>query len=214
MTADLDASVRHYNQLARDYDEATRLINGIRLKTIAALNLRPGDCVLDAGCGTGWCLRALRDAVGPQGQVIGFEPAEAMLEIARHRVREAGWTNVTLLHADAQSAQLPQAPNAVLFSYTHDLTQSPAALRNVLGQCAPSTRVAATSTKLYAPWFVPGNVWLKWRHRGYITDFTGFDAPWRLLISLLDEGNVDTGPLTQHYVATGRVNQEKLRSLD
>nr|MDT0526710.1 SAM-dependent methyltransferase [Streptomyces sp. DSM 41633] len=29
--------------------------------------LRPGDAVLDAGCGTGRALPALRAAVGPQG---------------------------------------------------------------------------------------------------------------------------------------------------
>lgn len=211
MTADLAASVRHYNELARDYDKATQLINGIRLRTIRALDLRPGDCVLDAGCGTGWCLAALRQAVGDSGQVIGFEPAEAMLDVARHRVLQAGWNNVLLLKADAQTVTLPAAPDAVLFSYTHDLTQSRPALAALLGQCRAGARVAATSTKLYAPWFVPGNLWLKWRHRGYITDFTGFDAPWQVLLSMLEDGRVETGPLTQHYIATGRVDPGRLR---
>jgi SAM-dependent methyltransferase len=211
--ADLNASVEHYNQLARDYDHATRLINSIRLRTIAALNLKAGECVLDAGCGTGWCLKPLVNAVGETGHVIGFEPAGAMLDVARNRVAEAGWKNITLLQADGLNARLTQAPHAVLFSYTHDLTQSRESLINILGQCQPGARVAATSTKLYAPWFAPGNWWLKWRHQGYITDFTGFDAPWRILLDLLDNPSVETGPLTQHYIATGRVNLDKLARL-
>ena len=207
LKADLQASLAHYNQLASEYDRSTRLINQIRLRAIAALNLAPGDTVVDAGCGTGFCLGPLRDAVGEHGTVIGFEPAEAMLAIAESRVQQAQWKNVKLLCADGLGATLPETPNAWLFSYTHDLIQSREALNQLFSQSADSAKVAATSTKLYAPWFWPGNAWLKWRHRGYITDFSGFDAPWANLLTYLSDANVRTGPLTQHYVATGRLNK-------
>ncbi|MFE9863896.1 class I SAM-dependent methyltransferase [Streptomyces sp. NPDC005506] len=49
---------------------------------VEALGLRPGDAVLDAGCGTGRALPALRDAVGPQGTVLGADLTAAMLQAA------------------------------------------------------------------------------------------------------------------------------------
>lgn len=210
MSANLQASLTHYNQLAQHYDQSTRLINHIRLKAVGSLNLCPGDTVVDAGCGTGFCLGPLREAVGEGGMVIGFEPSEAMLKIAESRVERSQWKNVILLLADGMSADLPTRPNSWLFSYTHDLIQSRAALDRLFSQSEDGARVSATSTKLYAPWFWPGNAWLKWRHRGYITDFSGFDAPWANLVTYLSGTHVKTGPLTQHYIATGLLDKSRL----
>ncbi|MEU2440325.1 class I SAM-dependent methyltransferase [Streptomyces rubradiris] len=56
---------------------------------VAALGLREGDRVLDAGCGTGRALPPLRAAVGPSGVVVGADLTPAMLQAAvragRHR---------------------------------------------------------------------------------------------------------------------------------
>jgi ubiquinone/menaquinone biosynthesis C-methylase UbiE len=49
---------------------------------VAAMGLREGDRVLDAGCGTGRALPPLRAAVGACGVVIGADLTPAMLEAA------------------------------------------------------------------------------------------------------------------------------------
>lgn len=49
---------------------------------VAELGLREGDRVLDAGCGTGRALTALRAAVGASGVVLGADLTPAMLAAA------------------------------------------------------------------------------------------------------------------------------------
>ena len=200
-SADLDLARTHYQALAASYDAATRRIDAIRNRAIAALELRPGDRVLDAACGTGWCIPQLATLVGSTGAVIGFDASGEMLEVARRR---AG-PNVRLIHADALEVELDAPVDAILFSYTHDMLQSPAVLDRLLAMARPGSRVVATSTKLYARWLFPANWYLRRSHRGYITDFDGFAAPWRLLAERLEDFSVSTGPLTQHYIARGRV---------
>ncbi|MGZ5034305.1 MAG: class I SAM-dependent methyltransferase [Usitatibacter sp.] len=202
--ADLDRSAAHYRGLAPRYDHFTRRINRIRNRAIEALGLEAGQTVLDAGCGTGWCVPRLAERVGPAGTVIGFDPSPDMLAVARERARPLR-TRVELARAAAEDFVLPRPVDAILFSYTHDVIRSRAALDNLLKQARPGARVAATSTKLYAPWLFPANLYLKYSHREYITNFEGFDAPWSLLATYLDDFSVDTAGWTQHYVATGRV---------
>ncbi|PKV89244.1 class I SAM-dependent methyltransferase [Streptomyces sp. TLI_146] len=55
---------------------------------VAELGLRPGDAVLDAGCGTGRALPRLRDAVGPGGTVLGLDLTPEMLEAAVRAERD------------------------------------------------------------------------------------------------------------------------------
>ena len=204
--ADLGRSVAHYRDLALRYDHRTRRINSIRERAMAALQLRPGETVLDAGCGTGWCLRQLADAVGRNGHAIGFDPSPEMLAIARElRVGGELAPRVELIEATAQEVRLPRPVDAILFSYTHDVMRSREALENLFAQARPGARVAATGTKLCARWLFPANWYLRLSHRAYITNFEGLDAPWSLLATMLDDFHVATGPFTPHYVATGRV---------
>ena len=203
MAANLARAVEHYRNLAPGYDHSTRRINRIRERTIEALRLAPGETVVDAGCGTGWCIPRLARAVGPGGRVVAFDPSPEMLAQAQSRVPTG--PGIELMRASAEEVRLGAVADAILFSYTHDLIRSPRALANLFAQARPGARVAATSTKLYAPWLFPANWYLRLTHRAYITNFEGFEAPWSLLSTLLDDFRVATSWGSQHYVATGRV---------
>lgn len=69
---------------------------------VGEFGLCPGDRVLDAGCGTGRALTALRAAVGPSGTVLGADVTPQMLTAAREAGRDA---EGALLLADV--ARLP-----------------------------------------------------------------------------------------------------------
>ncbi|MET9881707.1 methyltransferase domain-containing protein [Streptomyces sp. NPDC006430] len=75
---------------------------------VAEFGLRPGDRVLDAGCGTGRALPALRAAVGPTGTVLGADLTPQMLAAAQRSGRDA---EGTLLLADV--ARLPLRDRAL-----------------------------------------------------------------------------------------------------
>lgn len=67
------------------------------------LDVRPGDRVLDVGCGLGDTAVELARRVGPTGSVVGVDCCAAFLDIARADAEAAGATNVTFLEADAQT---------------------------------------------------------------------------------------------------------------
>ena len=200
--ADLDRSLAHYRALAATYDRKTRRIDAVRERAIEALALRPGETVLDAACGTGWCIPRLGARVGGTGRILAFDASDTMLTLARRR---AAPCPVDIFQATAAEVRLPAPADAVLLSYTHDMLRSPRALDNVLSQVKPGARVVATSTKLYATWLAPANWYLRWSHRDYITDFEGLEAPWSILATRLADFRLQTGPFTQHYLATGTV---------
>src|SRR5690606_36418324 len=60
----------------------------------AIANLKPGETVLDLGCGAGLdCFLAARQ-VGESGRVIGVDMTPEMLCRARENARKVGYTNV------------------------------------------------------------------------------------------------------------------------
>ena len=70
---------------------------GIRRKAVRRLQLKPGDSVLEIGCGTGRNLPFLREAVGPEGHIFGVDLSEGMLSKARQLCTRRKWENVTLI---------------------------------------------------------------------------------------------------------------------
>ncbi|MGH8688323.1 MAG: class I SAM-dependent methyltransferase [Burkholderiales bacterium] len=208
MRPDAARSVADYRPLAADYDRRTRRINQQRLRAVAAFALKPGDTVLDAGCGSGFCFAPVVAAIGASGRLLAFDPSPELLAIARARVAAAGWRNVEVREGRAETVRFEARADAVLFSYVHDVLQSEPALDNLLDQARAGARVAACGTRLWPWWGGPVNAWLRARHRGYITNPENFDRPWAKLAPRLEEFRVETRwPPGWRYLATGRLRR-------
>lgn len=113
-----------------------------RRASLDALNPRPGDTIIDLGCGNGLQTQELSRAVGPEGRVVALDPSPDMLASARHRC--AGRSNVTFVQATAQDTGLlrESADGAVslqVFEYLDDLDTPLAELHRVL---RPGGRIA------------------------------------------------------------------------
>jgi SAM-dependent methyltransferase len=68
---------------------------------LKALAARPGERVIDVGCGCGQTTLALADAVGAASLALGVDISEPMLEVARRR--GADRPQARFLNADAQT---------------------------------------------------------------------------------------------------------------
>ena len=104
-----------YEKGARFYDLAVWLyyVAGMRIglwrrEVVEALALRPGDTVVEIGCGTGLNLALLEQAIGSDGRIIGVDISEAMLDRAKSRMHDAGWHNVEFVCCAAADYRFPQ----------------------------------------------------------------------------------------------------------
>jgi demethylmenaquinone methyltransferase/2-methoxy-6-polyprenyl-1,4-benzoquinol methylase len=150
---DTDKIKHKYQRNARFYD---RLIapgtEKLRAEAIQKLALQRGDRVLDLGCGTGLSIPLLREAVGEHGVVYGIELSPDMIEIARRKAEDAGWSNVRLLQADAEGFELPEKVRGIVCFYTHDIMMSQTALPRALKFLEGGGRIVAAGGKLVRGW--------------------------------------------------------------
>jgi SAM-dependent methyltransferase len=195
---------RAYTEDAHLYEPRTRAFQSFRRAIVDALPLRPGDVVLDVGCGTGLCFPLLRERIGPRGCIVGIDASADMVALARERVAREGWRNVVVMRSPVADAQIPVTADAALFCAVHDVMRSPAALRNVADRLRPGGWIAAGGGKWAAPWMVALNVQVRALHAPYVADFEGFDRPWSHLTRLMSDVQLRDMALGTGYVATGR----------
>lgn len=200
-------AVEKYRRHAAGYDASAQRTMPLRRKVVGMLGLAPGEVVLDVACGTGLSIPLLRDAVGPAGRVVGVEVSPDMIRLARDRVAAAGWSNVTLLEAPMEEAVLDRQFDAVLFNYTHDVLQSPAALGRIFAFARPGARIAIAGIKHPAGWLFPLRLYRLVKARPYVTTFRGLDRPWRLLESYVADLRIEPVMLGTNYLACGTVRK-------
>lgn len=201
---DRDAALEQYRRRASVYDFELALFEPIRRLAIARLALRPGDVVLDVGCGTGLSLAMLRQGSGATGRIVGIEQSPEMIERARLLVKRRGWTGVSLTCSPAETARIRGKADAALFHFTHDILRRPEAIANVLRHLKPGARVVASGLKWATPWPMwPVNLAVLPAALHSVTALDGLDRPWALLQDQLGAMHVEAQMLGGAYVASG-----------
>src|SRR5262249_29857353 len=74
-------------------------------------------------CGTGLNFPLIQEMIGPDGRIVGVDLTDAMLARAQDRIDANGWSNISLVQADAADFEFPAKADAILSTYA--LTQVP-----------------------------------------------------------------------------------------
>jgi demethylmenaquinone methyltransferase/2-methoxy-6-polyprenyl-1,4-benzoquinol methylase len=202
-----------YRRRAGSYDWATQLyrlvgfpLERFRDRAVDALCLRPGDTVVEIGCGTGANFSRIVDRIGPSGRLIGVDLTDAMLERARARVKRAGWSNVELVQSDAGDVELPEGVDGILSTLA--LTLVPR-YEDVIARgaraVAPGGRWVIADLKEpegVPPWLL--QVGLRLAKPYGVTLELGQRHPWETLRRELPDTRVEELFFGVAYVATGR----------
>jgi SAM-dependent methyltransferase len=116
-----------------------------------ALDPKPGERVLDIGCGAGETSLDLAAAVAPDGSVLGADLSQLLLDLARSRAGDKGLP-VRFTAADAQTSDFGGTPFDAAFSrfgvmFFSDPT---AAFANIAAAIKPGGRLAFVCWRTFA----------------------------------------------------------------
>jgi demethylmenaquinone methyltransferase/2-methoxy-6-polyprenyl-1,4-benzoquinol methylase len=204
---------QRYNRLAKFFvlfEWLFWLPTGIRKKAVQQLELKPGDRVLEIGCGTGRNLALLREAVGADGRIYGVDLSEGMLEKAEVRRARHNWKNVTLVHSDAANFTAPAQVDGVLFSLSYaTLPHHREVLRLAWNQLRPGKYLVIMDAKvppgLLGKLLLPYGVWIMKRTvlgNPYI-------HPWDELLELTRDFEMREMLWGCYFICRGKKNRDK-----
>ena len=153
-----------YNFTANLYNLVGFREQAYRKLAVQQLGLQPGDTVVDLGCGTGLNFSLLEAAVGRTGKIIGVDLTNTMLQKARSRIAENGWTNIELIEQDMASFDFPESVQGVLSTFAYSLVAEHEALTQHLSETLPSgCRIVLLDLKepeRWPAWLVRLAVWV------------------------------------------------------
>ncbi|WP_026268522.1 class I SAM-dependent methyltransferase [Micromonospora sp. CNB394] len=152
-----NGTVEVFEQAATSYDRTgVSFFGPFGAELVRRAGIRPGEQVLDVGCGRGAVLFPAAQATGPTGQVTGIDLAPAMVALTAEDVTRAGLTHVDVRVGDAQQPGFPEGSfDAVLAGLVVFLLPDPGqALRAYARLLRPAGRLAVSTFAAQDPAFV------------------------------------------------------------
>jgi SAM-dependent methyltransferase len=95
---------------AGSWPKREQLTDGVSPYLLKALDARSGQRICDIGSGGGALALALAAEVGPEGEVVGLDISEPLIELAQRRAADAGVANVRFVRMDVQTDTFDDAP--------------------------------------------------------------------------------------------------------
>jgi len=113
-------TMTNYYNTQTDFSDATRWMFVYGRETlIGHIDIRPGERVLDIGCGAGTNFDAIQERLRGSGELIGVDCSTTMLDKAEERIRARGWKNVQLIGVEYGKEPITRGrADVVLFSYS------------------------------------------------------------------------------------------------
>jgi demethylmenaquinone methyltransferase/2-methoxy-6-polyprenyl-1,4-benzoquinol methylase len=78
-------------------------------KTLRAADVRPGQTVLEVGCGSGFFTLPAAEMIGESGHLIAMDPLSIFVDRVAKKVRDADLNNVDVIRRDALNTKLEAA---------------------------------------------------------------------------------------------------------
>jgi ubiquinone/menaquinone biosynthesis C-methylase UbiE len=200
--------------IAQRYDQMAELIGLIdwllfvpphfRRRAAMQLELKPGDRVLEIGCGTGRNFPFLREAVGTHGRVYGIDLSAGMLAKARTLCEQERWSNVEMTQGDAVEYTAPEPLDGVMFGLSYNtMPHHQTVLRHALKQLRPGGRIVIMDGKL--PPGLGGRLLLPfslWLMKATLLG-NPLIQPWRELAPLVDGFEMEEFLFRSYYICRG-----------
>lgn len=93
-----------FDRAASTYDQTgVDFFGAVGRELVDVADPRPGEWVLDLGCGLGASTLLAAERAGPGGRVLGIDLAPRMVEGLRRRAEQAGLVNVEAVVGDAEA---------------------------------------------------------------------------------------------------------------
>jgi precorrin-6B methylase 2 len=111
---------------------------------IDALEIKPGQTVVDLGAGSGYYSFRIAPLVGEKGKVLAVDIEPAMLKVIDDRAKRSGVRNVVTVRSTAQDPNLPPQSVDLLFMVDvyHELAYPFEVMTKVREALKPGGRVA------------------------------------------------------------------------